>query len=99
MAKKIARILFFAAMFVFIGAGTYHFYMDSRFVDYPRTQNRESAHVVPYTWKSTTIYLTNAEAETLDMLHTIEIISFLLAGASFIVVRWGGNQSKKRGQT
>lgn len=88
MPQKIARLAFFVAALAFIGAWGYGFYMENHFASYPRQPDRTSEHVVPYKWKSTTIYLTTSESGVVNVLHVIEIASLVLGGLSFATVWW-----------
>jgi hypothetical protein len=87
MFSKVMQVAFLLALVAFISAWSYDFYLDSNFINYSHLPNPMTAQIVPYKWKSITIYVSRAQFETLEITHAVEVISLLLAGAYFVVRR------------
>ena len=94
MFQRVMRFVAIAAILVFAGAWAYGFYMENNFSDFPRHTNPETGQVVPYKWKSTTIYITGEQSDTLKVLHIIEIVSLAFAVTGFVVARMSARSAR-----
>ncbi len=85
MALKIgSRVLPICAA-VFVAAWAYDFYLEERFSDYPRFAVAATDNVVPYRWKSVTIYISPPESERLVIAHSAEAAAFAIGGIYFVL--------------
>jgi len=70
-------------LLIFFGVVVYKFALGYEYMHYPRAPNYRTGQVVSYPWKSTTIYLTAAESQSMHILDLLQYCSVVLGVISF----------------